>query len=174
MGYMHIDRKRKIFCYQLLKRGVPHSVIQYRVREQFGHQHGEIASSTLSKIKRAGDLTGDPTYVSKIIRPGHTLTYAHKKLILAELLALCTASTDELEAKLRVAETTARTVFAHETINTAIRAASWTRKRTTIYNARRCPYESARVRQALKAYDMCQVLYLDASHIADDVSHVNL
>ena len=68
MGYMHIDRKRKIFCYQLLKRGVPHSVIQYRVREQFGHQHGEIASSTLSKIKRVGDLTGDPTYVSKIVR----------------------------------------------------------------------------------------------------------
>ena len=170
MGHTFIDNARKRYSYQLLKHrpALQYSMISHRVQEQFGKRQPLIAPSTLTAIKQAGDLTGDPCYTSPVLRAGRTLTYGHKKLILDELMELCTVSTAELERKLRQVELTQRTSFASSTIDDAIRAASWTSKKVTLLNARRCPYASAQTRVALGAYPVECILVLDASHIASD------
>ena len=102
MGHTFIDNARKRYSYQLLKHrpALQYSMISHRVQEQFGKRQPLIAPSTLTAIKQAGDLTGDPCYTSPVLRAGRTLTYGHKKLILDELMELCTVSTAELERKL--------------------------------------------------------------------------
>ena len=71
---------------------------------------------------------------------------------------------------LRRAEASQRTKFAHSTIDDAIHEANITAKKTTIYNARRCPVLSARCCVALSRYDVGQTIFLDASHIGSDVA----
>jgi hypothetical protein len=168
MGHTHIRSDQKRYAYSLVKQGLKYSAVSANVRTWFGRKYPPISKGTLSSIKTIGDLTGDPAYVPKCVKLGQTLTYAHKKLILDELLALCTTSTRELEVKLQAAEQTQRTDFAHTTINVAIRAAMFTRKKVTLHNDRRDPIQSARVRTALRAYPIECVLNLDASHIRSD------
>jgi hypothetical protein len=174
MGYTRISAKRKRFAYLQLccrdKHGLPlnHGRIRTNMRAHFGRQYRPLCDSTLQAIKQTGDVTGDPTYVSRVVRFDRTLTYRHKKLLLDELHRCCTTATKELERKLREEEPTARSNFAHSTINDAIRAALITAKRVTQVNRRRSNYESARAREAIKQYDVRCILELDASHIASD------
>ena len=168
MGHTRICDARKRYAWQLIQRSVRYADIRDRITKRFGTQHGPISNGALTDIKAAATLTGDPCFASPLIRSGKTLTYAQKRTILDALLEECTTTTAELSARLRAVETSARTRFCHSTIDDAIRAAYFTLKRVTVYNARRDPFESAQARRAIGCYDVRCVLVLDASHIASD------
>jgi hypothetical protein len=173
MGYAKVSDRRKLYAYNLGVAGTSYRTIQKLDQRRFGNQNTEMALGTISSIMSIGKLTGDPCFASPAYSPGRTLTYDHKKLILDALVACVTASTAELERKLQRAEATARTTFAHSSIDAAIRAAGITLKRVTLYNARRCPVESALARRAVNCYDVRCVLVFDASHIAADEAQRN-
>jgi hypothetical protein len=173
MGYAKVSDRRKLYAYNLGVAGTSYRTIQKLDQRRFGNQNTEMALGTISSIMSIGKLTGDPCFAPPAYSPGRTLTYDHKKLILDALVACVTASTAELERKLQRAEATARTTFAHSSIDAAIRAAGITLKRVTLYNARRCPVESALARRAVNCYDVRCVLVFDASHIAADEAQRN-
>jgi hypothetical protein len=159
---------QKRFAYLMLRGGASQARTSEQMQTWFGLRSRPPSHRTLERIRRIGDLTGDPCYTPPRSLLGRSLTYAHKKLILDELTASCTVSTRELVRKLRAAEQSARTQFAHSTIDDAIRAAMITSKRVTVYNIRRDAFESAQARVAIGRYPIECVLYLDASHIAGD------
>eukprot|EP01047_Picozoa_sp_COSAG01_P017618 COSAG01_NODE_937_length_12628_cov_12.665257_2_plen_153_part_00 len=133
-----ISRAQKRFAFLLAQGGVPYPEIRERIRDWFGQQSPILSANTLMRIKTIGALTGDPAYSPPRVVLDRSLTYAHKILILDALKDRCTVSTRELERKLQVAEQSARTRFAHSTIDDAIREAMYTSKRVCPYNIRRC------------------------------------
>ena len=152
MGGRRIDRARKVAAAIQACAGVPYDEIIRNDRHVFGAQHDRLKKPAITRAKQRFRRFGDAAYTEARHYGGKTLGFHHKVLVLRALNRCCTTSTKELATALRLAETESNRSFAHSTIDDAIREAGWTCKRVTLYNARRCPYESAATRVALGKY----------------------
>ena len=134
----------------------------------------KMSKSAISRALEADRRWGDAAGCGgKTIYKHHTkcsLSVVHKMLILSALALCCTVSTRELGDSLRAAEATARTSFPHPSIDAFIRSAGITRKKATVYNARRDPMECARARVAIRQFPVECLIVVDASHIAADAA----
>jgi hypothetical protein len=84
------------------------------------------------------------------------MTVPQKRLMTMASLAVCSTSWVELDQRLVAAEVAdGRDRFPVSTINETLRHIGFEHKKATLYNAQRCPIESARARTALVAYDAC-------------------
>jgi hypothetical protein len=170
----NVQAARKVYAYECWQQNLSWQDIQKEDRIKFGTQHRKLSRTSIKRYVSNGEKLRNAAYVKpKIYKAPHkkTMTVPQKRFMTLALLAVCTTSSVELDQRLVAAEVAdGRDRFPVSTINETLRRIGFKHKKATLYNARRCPIESARARAALAAYDVRCVLVLDASHIKADAA----
>ena len=170
----NVQVARKVYAYEGWQANLSYQEIQKRDRVRFGTQHRELSHSSIQRYVSNGKKLRNAAYVKSKIYTAlnrKTMTVPQKRFLTLALLAVCTTSSVELDQQLVGAEVSeGRDRFPTQSIDNTLRRIGFKHKKATLYNARRCPIESARARAALAAYDVRCVLVLDASHINADAA----
>ena len=161
----NVQAARKVYAYECWQQNLSWQNIQKEDRIKFGTQHRKLSRRMIQQYVSNGEKLRNAAYVKpRIYKVPHrkTMTVPQKRFMTLALLAVCTTSSVELDQRLVAAEVAdGRDRFPVATINKTLRRIGFKHKKATLYNARRCPIESARARAALAAYDVRCVLVLD-------------